>query len=172
MPMNTGPDHHPLIDEQLSAWLDDELPAGGAGTAGLPAGAITGAPGAPGPLRPDRQHLRGGPAGTAAGRAGGLAARCPGGCGPRRGRGVSAARQSARASASSDCCPTRWPPASPWSLWPGAVLLRLAPGPRRWPAWRSSAGDPASDLVLRRASSRWCGPRGGQRPGVPVAAGA
>lgn len=24
--MKTGPDHHPLIDEQLSAWLDDELP--------------------------------------------------------------------------------------------------------------------------------------------------
>ncbi len=26
MPMTTGPDHNPLIDEQLSAWLDDELP--------------------------------------------------------------------------------------------------------------------------------------------------
>ena len=25
MPMTTGPDHNPLIDEQLSAWLDDEL---------------------------------------------------------------------------------------------------------------------------------------------------
>lgn len=24
--MTTGPDHNPLIDEQLSAWLDDELP--------------------------------------------------------------------------------------------------------------------------------------------------
>jgi negative regulator of sigma E activity len=24
--MKTGPDHHPPIDEQLSAWLDDELP--------------------------------------------------------------------------------------------------------------------------------------------------
>ena len=24
--MMTGPDHNPLIDEQLSAWLDDELP--------------------------------------------------------------------------------------------------------------------------------------------------
>lgn len=26
MLMTTGPDHNPLIDEQLSAWLDDELP--------------------------------------------------------------------------------------------------------------------------------------------------